>query len=177
MTDDQLLAMPKITNAQLYDQTIFLEQLAEMAITSGDCPLFEHCCARLAQVVLDNGRFQYTSMALACFAWVLTNLDYIAEGYRIAKLAIAIASRYEYELHDCRVMVALHFHVTVWRAPCHDGLEPMSDALRRLWNAGHVQIVMMDTSHYMFVYFCAGLRLQPLVEDLLIYLDLLQSLE
>jgi predicted ATPase len=166
LSDDDILNLPGAKKERYQLASECLPWISEMAISYG---LDEHvACSMLTAVELsiEKGRNSMTSQTLAAWGAILSEEGEISEAYRFGQLAMKLAEDRIGETLDDRVPALYYSRLHHLRHPFADGVEPYSKALKNLWARGALEGVVADTSGYLRLYYVAGLKLKPLLEDM-----------
>jgi predicted ATPase len=177
-TDAELLELPDAENEKLEEIAEFLAFLGELALDSsakGSPEYLALMLLRLIQITLEHGRFAFTSTCYIAWGWFSARVGCFDEADRFGKLGLMIAAQGKGGYHDTRAVLFYHLEIYHWKLPYHEGLMPTSNALRTLWDQGAIEYVFLHATTYLGIYFCCGLRLEPLQRDILKYVDLLRD--
>ncbi|KAL7564070.1 hypothetical protein ACA910_006972 [Epithemia clementina (nom. ined.)] len=177
LPDEELLSLPPATAEHIDDIGSFMERLEEVSLNrSNPRPdLLSVALLRVMQLTLKHGRFSMTPTCLVSLGWYHARAGRLDAAHRFGELGVKLAREQSSGYHDARAILMYYMHIYHWRIPYNDGIKPTTEALQQLWDSGAIEYVFLDTITYLRIYFCCGLRLQPLAADIRKYVDLLKD--
>lgn len=174
-SDEQLLHLPNHGDAVL-NMKLDLLNLLGSSIIHGNPDRYscDMVFLRMLQLTLDHGQSESTGLCWVAFGLSLSKRGLYDEALRYGKIGLHYAAECK-RPPDVLAHQAFYYHIFHWREDFQSGVEPASRALKACWDNGVIDQYLWNGVLYFRVYFCSGLRLQPLAHDMRRYVDLLRE--
>jgi predicted ATPase len=174
-TDEELLAIPEITEKNATAAWTFITLLTEIALVTGNMEYHILALLQALSMMLTRGHYKGTGLTLAFVGFLFNVFADFDSAYHYVKLALKIAARGNDANVDAKTIIISHWFVVHWKKPFQDCIEPVLGALKMAMDVGDVRSTFFAIMTYSELYLHCGLRLDPIKQDMMRFVDVLEG--
>ncbi|CAB9511772.1 Histidine kinase [Seminavis robusta] len=166
-SDDELINMPQASNPNALSILKFYDQLSTLAFATSDSMTGMLCFVVSMKATLEYGGTVLSCISFVQFAILCMLKGKTNESHRFGELSLrCLKERPGVTCYDGRCRTLYSYYVGHWRASCQSFVENMGEVLQQYWLNGDLDNYFADTSVYVELYLCAGLKLDPVYSDI-----------
>ncbi|CAB9518329.1 Transcriptional regulator [Seminavis robusta] len=177
-TEEELLNIPAVYDADLEMQLDFLQSLAETCFLSGKFAYVIYVSMRYLTLVAEQGNYPRSFFAYNLYAsYFKAQMGDFAGAQPYAKLARMLSEKNKAIVPHfaARSEDMLIAYVDHWQENVRKSLAAEMDAFERLWAAGLIDTALMDASTLLQHFFAAGEHLDVTVQKCSFYSEAMQD--
>lgn len=164
MSDEQLLRIPRMTNLTKMNAMKVLTLVNTHTVISR-VELHSFTCLKMMQLTLEYGHSVMSAMAFAAYGMHQVTIGNLEDGYRYAKLSLAIHKEHGAIEYHPRVILICHGFVFPWKKPFEQCLGPLLDARNLGFQIGDGEVANHASNVYCYLALESGKRLDLLLDE------------
>lgn len=169
LTDSELLALPQMENSTKIAAMKLLARLTFIAFRMNERNLLALFNFRFIQLTLNFGISDYSAFGMACYGMIIYAALRSKEGFRFGRLAMTLVQSRGNKQYEPQVFAVTTAFLDHWHKPLQDCIDKWVSAHRIAMESGIVTSAFSCIRGYIAFYFYAGLRIEPLENDLRAY--------
>jgi len=175
-SDEDLLAASEDVGEELNYIVIFLTALLDLFQRLGQAEQAELAELMLVVITLEFNIGNRLSWVYAIWGALLSKSRNFNEAYRFGKLALQANEMVDTHVddRDISTVIFVHSYIFCWVRPYQESLDPLLRAAESIIRLGRVDEIK-NGFFYISTYFCSGLRLGPLEQDVTRLVESLDS--
>jgi predicted ATPase len=174
-TDEELLAIPEITEKNAIAAWTFITLLIEIALATGNIEYHILALLQALSMMLTRGHYKGTGLTLAFVGFLFHAFADFDSAYHYVKLALKIAARGNDVSEDAKTIITSYWFVVHWKKPFQDCIEPVLGALKMAMDVGDVKNTFYAIMTYSELYLHCGLSLDPIKQDMMRFVEVLEG--
>lgn len=167
--NEELLPTHRNSDLNRIEAMNIMGKMAEAAYLSGRIECYILMTFRSLRWSLRHGG-NISSIAGYCGTGIIFAImnDY-KQAVLMGEVSLKLAELYHPNKLDPRTSFLVHFFLLHWRRPLHEGIDPILRAHEAAVDAGEMKDAAACCTTYLAIYWCCGLPLGPLMQDMAKY--------